>query len=91
MARPIRRTKPPVLVKSKVQAFSRLAPGNYHRISRASGLSLQHVSRVLRGIRGCNLTTAARIARGAGVSVDHLLAYRAMNGADLDRPFDSAA
>lgn len=88
--RPVRR-KAPELAKSKVEAFSRLAPGNYHGIARRSGLSLQHVSRVLRGIRGATLTTAARIARGAGVSMDELVAYRAANGADLDYPYEGAA
>lgn len=60
-------------------AFERLAPGNYHRISRASGLSLQHVSRVLRGIRGASFDTASLIARAAGVSLDQLHAYRTAN------------
>lgn len=50
----------------------RLGNGNYGRISRRTGLTKQHVSRVLRGLREPTLDVAALIAREAGVTLDEL-------------------
>lgn len=49
-----------------------LAPGNYRHISRQSGLSPQHVARVIKGTKGASFHVAARIAEGAGVTLDEL-------------------
>jgi hypothetical protein len=50
----------------------RLGPGNYRRIALRAGLSNFHVSRVLRGSRGCSFDIACRIADAAGVTMDDL-------------------
>lgn len=54
---------------------SRLEPGNYRSIARGAGLTPQHVSRVLRGMKGTSLHVAARIAEAAGVTLDELHAF----------------
>lgn len=54
---------------------SRLGQGNYRRIAAVSGLTPQHVGRVLRGIRGASFHVAARIADAADVSLDELHRY----------------
>lgn len=50
----------------------KLGPGNYRQIARTTGLTPQHVSRVLRGIRGCSLRVAAKIAMAADVDLAEL-------------------
>lgn len=54
---------------------SPLAPGNYYSLARASGLSRQHIARVLQGRGGVTLEAAERIAKAAGVSMLELLEY----------------
>ena len=53
----------------------KLEAGNYRRIHRASGLSPQHISRVIKGSKGASLHVAKRIADAAGVSLDELYSY----------------
>lgn len=53
----------------------KLGPGNFYRIARRSKTSQQHVSRVLRGMRGVSLRVAARLADAAGVTIDELWEY----------------
>ena len=52
-----------------------LGPGNFHRLSRESGVSWQHVSRVLRGRIGVRMVTAKKIADAAGVRVEQMMDY----------------
>ena len=55
-----------------------LGPGNYHCLSRTTGLSRSHLTRVLRGkvgTEGVSLDAAARIADAAGVTLDELRGY----------------
>ncbi len=52
-----------------------LGPGNYHRISRATGVTPQHVSRFLRGMRGATFDTAVAIADSAEVGLDDVRFY----------------
>lgn len=53
----------------------KLGPGNYRRIARHTGLTPQHVSRVLRGLRGCSLRVAAKIALAADVDLEELYRF----------------
>ena len=63
------------MATSHLEIIQRLGPGNYRRISRKSGFTPQHVSRVLRGVTGARLDAAAKIADAAGVSLDQLWRY----------------
>jgi transcriptional regulator with XRE-family HTH domain len=51
---------------------ARLGPGNYRALARASGVSRQHVSRVLRGKAVPSLPVASRLAKAAGITVSVL-------------------
>lgn len=55
---------------------ARLAPGQYRALSRISGISRQHISRVLRGRAVPSLPVAVKLAKAAGITVgmlqDHL-------------------
>lgn len=55
--------------------IEKLGPGNYRSIARGAGLTPQHVSRVLRGLKGVSFLVAARIARTAGVTLDEMYEY----------------
>ncbi len=59
----------------KMELVRILGQGNYRRISRAAGLTPQHVSRVLRGKKGVSFQTASRIADASEVSLDDLRNY----------------
>ena len=50
--------------------FKTLGPGNYKRIGREVGVSPQHVSRFLRGIKGATFKMAGGIADSADVDMD---------------------
>jgi Helix-turn-helix. len=50
----------------------RLGPGNFGRIARRTGISKNHVSRVLRGLREPSFDVAADIASAAGVTMETL-------------------
>jgi transcriptional regulator with XRE-family HTH domain len=55
-----------------------LGSGSYHYLSRTTGLSRSHLTRVLRGkvgTEGVSLDAAARIADAAAVTLDELRAY----------------
>lgn len=52
-----------------------LAPGNYYSLAERSGLSRQHVARVLSGRGGVTLESAGRIAEAAGVTIGELQAH----------------
>ena len=52
-----------------------LGPGNYKQIARDAGLTYQHVSRVLRGMKTCSVDVAVLIAQSAGVTLDQLWAF----------------
>lgn len=49
-----------------------LGAGNYRRIFRTSGISPQHIARVVTGRKGASLHVAKRIAFAAGVSLDEM-------------------
>lgn len=61
----------PKLIR-RVSPQKALADGQYHTIARKSGLSPQHVSRTIKGERGCSFHIAYRIAYAAGVTLDQL-------------------
>jgi hypothetical protein len=65
--------------------LDQLLPGNHSRIALAAGLSTEHTSRVLRGVRGCSLRVAVRIAAAAGVSLDQLWNHIAASPEYKDR------
>jgi transcriptional regulator with XRE-family HTH domain len=48
---------------------------NFRQLARLSGLSHSHISRVLRGEKGCTFHVAAVIAQAANVRLDHLYNY----------------
>ena len=50
----------------------KLSRGNFSRISRESGHTSQHVSRVLRGLKDCSFAAAWAIADASGVTLDEL-------------------
>lgn len=54
---------------------TRLGTGNYSELARRTGLTPQHVSRVLRGVSGISFWTATRIADAAGVSMNDLRVF----------------
>ena len=68
------RTTHPKL-RSMPQLLDQLGPGNYTSIASAAGLHQQHVSRVLRGIKGCSFRVAHKIAHAADVTLDELWHY----------------
>ena len=49
-----------------------LGTGNYKRIGREVGVSPQHVSRFLRGIKGATFGMASSIADSASISLDDM-------------------
>lgn len=49
--------------------------GNFRFIARQAGLTPGFVARALQGRRGMSLSTAARIAKAAHVSIDDLYAH----------------
>ena len=59
-----------------------LGTGNYKRIGREVGVSPQHVSRFLRGIKGATFGMASEIADAADTSLDDL---RWFIGCNIDR------
>lgn len=61
--------------KLRVPISTALGRGNYRSIARRAGLSVQHVSRTLRGERGASFHVAARIAKAAGVTLDEMHRY----------------
>lgn len=58
----------------------RLGPGNFGRIARRTGITKNHVSRVLRGLRRPTFDYAYLIAREGGVTMeqlyDHIVKFR---------------
>lgn len=53
-----------------VPVAERLGPGNFKRISRMTGISCHHVSRVCRGLREPSFDVACIIAEAAGVTLE---------------------
>lgn len=50
----------------------RLGPGNFGRIGRRTGITKNHVSRVLRGLRSPTFDYAFLIAQEGGVTMEQL-------------------
>jgi len=57
------------------RTIAKLSAGNYRQLARDTGLSRQHISRVLRGMRGLSLDSANLICAAARVSLDQLNLY----------------
>jgi transcriptional regulator with XRE-family HTH domain len=62
--------------KARLRKINRtLGPGNYHRIARETGVTPQHISRFIRGLRGATFELAIAVAESAGVGLDDLRWY----------------